>query len=217
MRIKQQPRGWGRSGAHHARLHSADVDAKDRWSRTALAWAVFRGHVSCVQALLAAKAVFNPRHQHFRDQPQSAHQRRQQNHWSSLVHLAVQGVHENGAPVAVLQTLLEANAPVNARDCYQATPLHDAAGGALLRALCRRPTADRAELQLLSLQCVRALLQTGRADLAAVDAAGYTAVQYALMAGHLEAASELWHALGQPAATLPSPPALLPHLCAPTH
>lgn len=66
------------------------IDAKDRWGRTALGWAVYSNSHTAVELLLAGGAAFHAKFEKGRSAPQARHQRRTDNVWSSLLHLALQ-------------------------------------------------------------------------------------------------------------------------------
>eukprot|EP00750_Incisomonas_marina_P023829 INCI5059.2.p1 GENE.INCI5059.2~~INCI5059.2.p1 ORF type:complete len:830 (+),score=128.21 INCI5059.2:644-3133(+) len=91
------------------------LNAKDRWSRTALSWAVFRNHVAVVRQLLErgaslrAKLPMGSKGKR-RKVPQKRHLGRANNTWSTILQLSLQSPWRSCGDTDILQLLLEAKA-----------------------------------------------------------------------------------------------------------
>lgn len=171
----------------HALLNSVD-----RWRRTPLAWALFRGHVSAARLLLAAGS-----HLDFANPFGTVAERNTNNFWSSSLHLVVYAAGRNAGDHDVFEglRLLLAQEEVCAthlevRDDCGRTALHLAAE------IKPSQGSDGAE-------GVRLLLAAG-ASPHARDDNGATVLQYAERVGQQTAAQLLLAAGAQTIATTPS-------------
>eukprot|EP00041_Stephanoeca_diplocostata_P037488 m.1421456 g.1421456 ORF g.1421456 m.1421456 type:complete len:617 (-) comp25047_c0_seq29:2393-4243(-) len=206
---------------HRNRNKVVDPNAKDRWSRTPLAWAVFNNHVGAVDYLLAHGAKLHPKFEKGRSRPQASHQRRTGNVWTGCMHMAVRNAYDHDDDCAMLRLLLRHRCPVDERDGMRSTALYVTASLAAPPHLARifpealeRPGASegpggvgaglpttaavaRAQRESRATLAARLLLQAN-ASVSAVNDAGDTALQVAVNAGNVAVAELLLSAGADP-------------------
>jgi len=162
----------------------AIVWSKDRWGRTALAWAVHNNHSPVVELLLAAGAEVDPEHEKNRIAPQRAHQVRantaSSGGWAPTLHLALQAPGAAADGFAVLQRLLDALHRSGPNKLRRSLTAVDTRGRTALHAACEKG----------AVVAVGKLIDAG-SSLALRDTDGWTPLQLAEAQGHFEAVALL--------------------------
>ena len=155
------------------RRENVQLNEKDRWSRTPLAWAIFNNRIDAADRLLRAGALLHASLESGRSRPQARHQRRTDNVWTGCLHMAVLNACTGADDCAMLRVLLKHRVPADERDGDGCTALHEAA---------RYETPSGGRTPRGQLDAVRLLLEAG-CPMDAVDDQGNTALHLAVAYG----------------------------------